>query len=296
MRLAAIDIGSNAARLLIVEVKLKRSRPEFNKLNLVRIPLRLGFDVFTNGTISPEKCSMILHMMRAFSALLDLYKVDAVKAYATSAMRNAINSDSIVNEIEQKTGLKIEIITGGKEADLLYQSHAAEKIDKNNTYLYANVGGGSTELTLIAKGKAQQELSFEIGTIRILKNAVKQSQWDECKRELKDMIRKNPPIAIIGTGGNINKIFSLSKLKDGKPLTYDAIQSYYRKLSLLTTAERIKKFKLSEDRADVIVPALDIYLSIMQWSKVNNMYVPKVGLVDGIINSLYHELVAERKK
>jgi exopolyphosphatase/guanosine-5'-triphosphate,3'-diphosphate pyrophosphatase len=151
-------------------------------------------------------------------------------------------------------------------------------------------------LTLIAKGKAQQELSFEIGTIRILKNAVKQSQWDECKRELKDMIRKNPPIAIIGTGGNINKIFSLSKLKDGKPLTYDAIQSYYRKLSLLTTAERIKKFKLSEDRADVIVPALDIYLSIMQWSKVNNMYVPKVGLVDGIINSLYHELVAERKK
>jgi len=290
MRLAAIDIGSNAARLLIVEVKQKSSRPEFKKLNLVRIPLRLGFDVFTKGNISREKRAMILHMMHAFRALLDLYKVDAVKAYATSAMRNASNSDSIVNEIKKKTAIKIEIITGGKEADLLYQIHAAEKIDKNNTYLYVNVGGGSTELSLFAKGKAPRELSFEIGTIRILKNAVKQTQWDDLKSELKELIKRNSPTAIIGTGGNINKIFSLSKLKDGKPLTYNILQSYYRKLSHLTTAERIKQFKLSDDRADVVVPALDIYLSVMQWSKVNVMYVPKVGLVDGIIYSLYTAL------
>jgi exopolyphosphatase/guanosine-5'-triphosphate,3'-diphosphate pyrophosphatase len=290
MHLAAIDIGSNAARLLIVEVKQKRFQPEFNKLNFVRIPLRLGFDVFTKGTISREKRSMILHMMRAFSALLDLYQVDAVKAYATSAMRNATNSDSIVNEIKKHTGIKIEIITGGKEADLLYQSHAAERIDKTKTYLYVNVGGGSTELTLFTKGKAEQELSYEIGTIRILKNTVKQSQWDELKNELQDIIKKNPPTAIIGTGGNINKIFSLSKHKEGKPLTYNLLKSYYRKFSQLTTAERIKKYKLREDRADVVVPALDIYLSIMQWSKVNMMYVPRVGLVDGIINSLYNEI------
>lgn len=290
MRLAAIDIGSNAARLLIVEVKQKRSRPEFKKLNLVRIPLRLGFDVFTSGNIRREKRTMILHMMRAFRALLDLYKVDAVKAYATSAMRNASNSDSIVNEIKKKTAIKIEIITGAKEADLLYQIHAAEKIDKNNTYLYVNVGGGSTELSLFNKGKAPRELSFEIGTIRILKNAVKQTQWDDLKSELKDLIKNNSPTAIIGTGGNINKIFSLSKLKDGKPLTYNVLQSYYRKLSQLTTAERIKQFKLTDDRADVVVPALDIYLSVMQWSKINIMYVPKVGLVDGIIYSLYTAL------
>ncbi len=256
----------------------------------MRIPLRLGFDVFTKGNISREKRTMILHMMRAFRALLDLYKVDAVKAYATSAMRNASNSDSIVNEIKKKTDIKIEIITGGKEADLLYQIHAAEKIDKNKTYLYVNVGGGSTELSLFAKGKAPRELSFEIGTIRILKNAVKQSQWDDLKSELKELIKKNSPTAIIGTGGNINKIFSLSKLKDGKPLTYNVLKSYYRKLSQLTTAERIKQFKLSDDRADVVVPALDIYLSVMQWSKVNVMYVPKVGLVDGIIYSLYTAL------
>jgi exopolyphosphatase/guanosine-5'-triphosphate,3'-diphosphate pyrophosphatase len=292
MRLAAIDIGSNAARLLIVEVKLNRSRPQFIKLNLVRIPLRLGFDVFTKGSISREKHKMMIHMMRSFSALLDLYQVDAVKAYATSSMRNATNSDQIVKEIKKVTGIKVEIISGSKEADLLYQSHAAEKIDKNNTYLYVNVGGGSTELTLFVKGKEQHGISFEIGTIRMLKNAVKQSQWDEMEAGLKELIKKNSPAAIIGTGGNINKIFTLSKLKDGKPLTINDLKSYYRKLSKLTIAERIKKFKLNENRADVIVPALEIYLAIMQWSKVDKMIVPKIGLVDGIIHSLYNELKA----
>jgi exopolyphosphatase/guanosine-5'-triphosphate,3'-diphosphate pyrophosphatase len=290
MRLAAIDIGSNAARLLIVEVVEKRSKPEFNKLNLLRIPLQLGFDVFSEGRISREKRTMMLHMMRAFSALHDLYKVDAIKAYATSAMRNAANSDSIIEEVKKKTGIKIEIITGGKEANLLYQSHAAEKIDKSKTYLYVNVGGGSTELTVFAKGKPQHELSFEIGTIRILNNAVKQSLWDNMKNEIKEILKLYSPTAIIGTGGNINKVFSLSKLKDGSPFTCHALNSYYRRLKLLTTAERMKQFKLSRDRADVIVPALDIYLSVMQWSKVNTMYVPRIGLVDGIINSLYNEL------
>lgn len=290
MRLAAIDIGSNAARLLIVEVKQKNSYPEFTKLNLIRVPLRLGFDVFTKGSISREKRTMILHMMRAFKAMLDLYNVDAVKAYATSAMRNATNSDVILKEVKLKTGIKVEIITGGKEADLLYQSHAAEKINRKKTYLYVNVGGGSTELSLFYKGKALNELSFDIGTIRLLKNTVKQSQWDQLKNELKELVNKKSPTAIIGTGGNINKIFSLSKLKDGKPISYSALKSYYKKLSKLTTAERIKQYKFSDDRADVVVPALDIYLSIMQWSKINVMYVPKIGLVDGIIYSLYAEL------
>lgn len=290
MRLAAIDIGSNAARLLVVEVKQKGGKPEFARLNYIRIPLRLGFDVFTKGKISREKRTMIVHMMRAFKELLALYRVDAVKAVATSAMRNAANSDSIVNKVKQKTGIKIEIISGGKEADLICQSHAAEKINKKKTYLYVNVGGGSTELSLFAKGKAQQKLSFEIGTIRMLKNIVKQSQWDELNSELKELTKKNPVTAIIGTGGNINKIFSLSKLRDGEPLSYNLLNSYYRKLSQLTTLERIKQFKLSADRADVVVPALDIYLSVMKWSKVNVMVVPQVGLVDGVVYSLYSEL------
>ena len=207
-------------------------------------------------------------MMRAFGAFLDLYKVDAVKAYATSAMRNAKNSDTIIQEIKQKIGIKVEIINGSKEADLLYQIHAAEKINSKKSYLYVNVGGGSTELSLFSKGKSTEDLSFEIGTIRLLKNSVKESQWDDLKRELKAISKKNPPDAIIGTGGNINKIFSLSKRKDGKPLTYNLLKSYFRKLSRLTTAERIKAFKLNYDRADVIVPALNIYLSVMQWSKV----------------------------
>lgn len=295
MRLAAIDIGSNAARLLIVEVKQKRGQPDFVKLNLVRIPLRLGFDVFSEGKISRERRAMMLHMMRAYRALLDLYQVDAVKAYATSAMRNANNSNSIIKEIKKKTGIEIEIINGSKEADLLYQSHAAEKINKKKNYLYVNVGGGSTELTLFAKGKPQHELSFEIGTIRLLKHSVKKSQWDDLHKNIKEIIKKNRPTAVIGTGGNINKIFSLSKLNDNKPLTYNMLKSFHLKLSKLSTAQRIKKFKLNNDRADVVVPALDIYLAVMKGSKVNNMYVPKVGLVDGIIYSLYNEFKQKTK-
>lgn len=291
MRLAAIDIGSNAARLLITDAKLKRSRLEFSKLNLIRVPLRLGFDVFSKSKIGREKRTMILHMMRAFKSLLDLYQVDGVKAYATSAMRSATNSKAIVNEVKRETGIKIEIISGKKEADLISESHAAEKIDKRKTYLYVNVGGGSTQISLFSKGKSLQEMSFEIGTIRLLKNTVKQSQWEKLYYTLNELIKNNPLTAIIGTGGNINKIFSLTKLRDGEPLTYKLLKSYDQKLSRLSTADRIKQFKLSEDRADVIVPALNIYLAVMQWSKVNVMYVPKIGLVDGIIYSLYTELI-----
>ncbi len=287
MRLAAIDIGSNAARLLIVEVKKHGKRPEFTELNLIRIPLRLGFDVFEHGSISRERREMMMHMMRAFSALLKLYKVDAVHAYASSAMRNASNSNDIIRDIKKNTGIGIEIISGSREAELLYQSHAAEKINKNETYLYVNVGGGSTELNLFVHGKPKKELSFEIGTIRVLKNSVPQARWDELKRELKSIAKKFPPTAIIGSGGNINKVFSLSKLKDGEPLSLVTLQSYHRKLKRLSPGERVRQYGLKIDRADVIVPALSIYQSIMQWVDVETMFVPKIGLVDGIIYDLY---------
>ena len=287
MRLAAIDIGSNAARLLIVEVKKHGYRPEFTELNLIRIPLRLGFDVFENGSISRERRDMMMHMMRAFSALLKLYRVDAVHAYASSAMRNASNSNGIIREIKKNTGIAIEIISGSREAELLYQSHAAEKINKDETYLYVNVGGGSTELNLFVHGKPKKELSFEIGTIRLLKDKIPQERWDELKRELKNIAKKFPPTGIIGSGGNINKVFSMSKLKDGEPLSFSALQSYHRKLKQLTPTERMRQYGLKIDRADVIVPALFIYKSVMQWAKVDTLFVPKIGLVDGIIYDLY---------
>lgn len=287
MRLAAIDIGSNAARILIVEVRGTRVHPQFIKLNLVRIPLRLGFDVFEHGKIGPRKRRMLLHMMNAFKELIQLYEVDAVTAYATSAMRNAKNNISIVREIKKNTGIKIKIINGTKEADLLFNIHAAEKIDKKKTYLYVNVGGGSTELSVYDNGKEQTKHSVEIGTVRLLKNKVKESQWTELKSALTDYADKYHVQAIIGSGGNINKVFSLSGTKPDQPISFSTLNKFYKKLSRLTTAQRIQQFNLREDRADVIVPALEIYMAVMKWSKAKLMYVPKVGLVDGIIFELY---------
>lgn len=291
MRLAAIDIGSNATRILIVEAKHTHFRPEFIKLNFLRIGLRLGFDVFPNGNIGREKRTKLIHVMRAFSALLSVYKVDAFLAYATSAMRNAKNSSSILKEIKEKTGIKVKIITGPEEAELLYEIHAAEKLAKKKTYLYLNVGGGSTEFSLFIKGKQHKNLSFEIGTIRILNNLIKKSQWDELKIKLKALIKSHKPTAIIGTGGNINKIFSMSRRKNMEPITIDLLKSYYQQMKPMKVIERMKKYKFNYDRADVIVPALSIYISVMKWSKVNVIYVPKMGLVDGIIYSLYKKMI-----
>ncbi|HLK27803.1 MAG TPA: hypothetical protein VKT28_04430 [Puia sp.] len=291
MRLAAIDIGSNAARLLISEVTTENGKPEFNKLNLVRVPLRLGFDVFEKKEISQEKTAMIVSTIKAYKHLIDAYGVDYLRAAATSAMRDASNSASIISQVKNETGIKIEIISGGDEASLIYENHIAENMDKDHAYLYIDVGGGSTELTFFAQTKLIFKESFNIGTIRLLKNQVTDKQWDEMKDFIKEKTKAyTDNMVAIGSGGNINKIFSMSKKKDGKPLPLELLKDYYKEFSSFSLEDRIKTYKMREDRADVIVPALLIYINVMRWANALEIFVPKIGLADGLIQHLYNEV------
>lgn len=290
MRLAAIDIGSNAARLLIADVIEYKGKVQFNKVNLVRVPLRLGFDVFENAVISKHKRGMILQTMKAYSHLLNVYEVQHIKACATSAMRDAKNSNDIIRKVKLETGIEIKILSGDEEATMIFENHIAENLDKQHAYLYIDVGGGSTELTFFADGKLKYKESFNIGTIRLLKGLVPDNTWLEMKEHLKINTKSTLPIIAIGSGGNINKIFSLSKKKEGKPLTIELLKDYYKELSNVSVADRIRIYKLREDRADVIVPALQIYTNVMRWGGISEIYVPKIGLADGLIQSLYEEL------
>ncbi len=291
MRLAAIDIGSNAARLLISDVSIVDDKPEFNKVNLVRVPLRLGFDVFDKQRISAEKTEMIINTIKAYKFLLDAYEVKHIKAAATSAMRDAINAPEIIEMVQKETGIRIEVISGGDEASLIYENHIAENMDKDHAYLYIDVGGGSTELTFFAENKLVFKESFNIGTIRLLKDQVNEKQWeimkDFIKKETKEFSDK---LIAIGSGGNINKIFSLSKRKDGKPLPIELLKDYYKEIGSFSVEDRIRLYKFREDRADVIIPALQIYINVMRWANAQEIYVPKIGLADGLIQHLYNEL------
>lgn len=291
MRLAAIDIGSNAARLLIAEPSFDNTgKPFFNKLNLVRVPLRLGFEVFEKGSISKEKKGMILQTMKAYSHLMNAYGVTHTIACATSAMRDASNSDEVIRKVRMETGISIEIISGELEASLIYENHIAEQMDTDHSYMYMDVGGGSTELTFFAEGRLVFKKSFNIGTIRILKDMVEDHLWSEMKDYIKQKTKGYKKIVAIGTGGNINKVFSLSKKKDGKPLSLDLLKDYLKEFSSFNLQERIQTYKLREDRADVIVPALQIYINAMRWADADEIYVPKIGLADGLIQHLYSEL------
>jgi exopolyphosphatase/guanosine-5'-triphosphate,3'-diphosphate pyrophosphatase len=294
VRLAAIDIGSNAARLLIVDVvQDKEGKPQFNKINLVRVPLRLGFDVFEKGEISKEKRGMVLQTMKAYGHLINAYGVKNVIACATSAMRDAANSADLIRKIKLETGLEIEIISGDLEASIIYENHVAENMDTDHSYLYIDVGGGSTELTFFADNKLVFKQSFNIGTIRLLKDMVDDDKWNEVKDFIKNKTKGYKKIIAIGTGGNINKVFSLSKKKDGKPLSLDSLKDYYKEISSFSVDERMNLYKLREDRADVIVPALQIYINVMRWSDADEIYVPKIGLADGLVQHLYYELMSK---
>ena len=293
MKLAAIDIGSNAARLLISEVSIdSNGEATFNKINLVRVPLRLGFEVFENGFISQTKRNMIIETMKSFAHLLKAYQIENLLACATSAMRDATNGIEVQQEIKQKTGIDVKIISGDDEATFIYENHIAEHLDKEHSYLYIDVGGGSTELTFFDQGKLMYKESFNIGTIRLLKNMVTDNAWDEMRDHLKKNTNSKLPMVAIGSGGNINKIFTLSKRKEGKPLSLDLLKDYFKELSSFTLEERIKIYKLKEDRADVIVPALQIYINVMRWANIDQIYVPKIGLADGLIQHLYEEISA----
>lgn len=296
MRLAAIDIGSNAARLLISDVSiLDIGKPQFQKINLIRVPLRLGFDVFEQQEISPEKEAMIMNTLKAYRHLMDAYGVAYLKAAATSAMRDAGNADRILQRVKDETNIDIEIITGEAEASLIYENHIAENLDKEHAYLYIDVGGGSTELTFFADSKLVFKRSFNIGTIRLLKKQVEDAQWEEMKEMIKRETRGHyNDMVAIGSGGNINKIFSISKRKEGKPLQLELLKDYYKEFSSFTLADRMRLYRLREDRADVIVPALQIYINVMRWANITEIFVPKIGLADGLIQHLYEELKTKR--
>jgi exopolyphosphatase/guanosine-5'-triphosphate,3'-diphosphate pyrophosphatase len=291
VKLAAIDIGSNAARLLISEVtEFDNSKPVFTKLNFIRVPLRLGFDVFDKGEISNQRILMLLQTMKAFSFLMKAYDVEYVKACATSAMRDAYNSDAIIQKVKQQTGIDINILSGDEEAALVYENHIAENLDKDHAYLYIDVGGGSTELSFFADGKLKYKESIDIGTIRLLKNMVDENGWNAMREKIKSNIKSKLPVIAIGSGGNINKVFSLSKKKDGKPLSLGLLKDYYKEFSNFTVEERIRVYKMKTDRADVIVPALQIYINIMRWADIEEIYVPKIGIADGLVQQLYEEI------
>ncbi|MCW3123992.1 MAG: Ppx/GppA phosphatase [Flavipsychrobacter sp.] len=291
MILAAIDIGSNAARLLISEVSpYKDGTVDFTKLTLLRIPLRLGFDVFDKGHVSDAKKEKLIETLKAYKLLMNIYEVEAYKACATSAMRDATNGAELLKEIFVETGLKINIITGQEEANIIYETHIAEKMNDNKSYLYIDVGGGSTEVTLFSQNHTIFKESFNIGTIRLLHNKVTDEQWEHMKWYIKTHARNYQPLEAIGTGGNINKIFSISKRKEGKPLTLDLLKDYHKELSYTSLAERKHLYQFRDDRADVIVPALQVFISIMRWALADEIYVPKIGLADGLIKMLYSEM------
>lgn len=287
MIIAAIDIGSNAARLLINEVKEIDAKAEFMKLNLLRIPLRLGFDVFSKGEIGPERKQMVIKTMTIFRELMEVYKVEHYRACATSAMRDAKNGQEIIDIVKEQSDINIEIITGDEEATLIYENHVAEGLDKDFAYLYVDVGGGSTELTFYENNEMQYEHSFNIGTIRLLNGLVTPTIWDDMKDEIKDKIKSKKTIVAIGSGGNINKIFSMSKTKDGKPMPVSAIKKYLKEMQHLSVEERMHQYQIREDRADVIVPALTIFNNVMTWADIKHIYVPKISVADGLVHSIY---------
>ncbi|HBB57630.1 MAG TPA: exopolyphosphatase [Chitinophagaceae bacterium] len=295
MKLAAIDIGSNAARLLITDViEYPDSKPEFIKTVLVRVPLRLGFDVFEKGEISTKKTEQLCKTIKAYRLLLDVYGIKHLKACATSAMRDATNAVQVLQRVKAETGITVKVISGEEEATLIYENHVADYMDNKESYLYIDVGGGSTELTFFSDGELVFKKSFNIGTIRLLKDQVKEADWNEMKDFLRQKTRGHHHVTAIGSGGNINKVFNLSKRKEGKPLDLDSLKAYHKDFSELTLAERMQQYRLREDRADVIVPALLIYINAMRWADAEEIYVPKIGLADGLIHTLYDE-VGEKK-
>lgn len=288
MNLAAIDIGSNAVRLLVSEAVPYRESVDFTKLTLLRIPLRLGVDVFQDGFIGEEKASALKKSIRAFQLIMDIYGVERFRACATSAMRDAQNGEALVNAIFEETGLRIDIITGKEEAAIIYDTHMMESDLDNETRLYVDVGGGSTELTMYSEGKRILQDSFNVGTLRMLQGQVSDDVWNSMKAAVKSSVKGVKNLTVIGSGGNINKLFSISKIKDGKSLPLSQMEGYYKVMSNQSVIERMHEFNLRQERAEVIVPALQIYTSILKWAEITEIGVPRIGLADGLIRELYY--------
>jgi exopolyphosphatase / guanosine-5'-triphosphate,3'-diphosphate pyrophosphatase len=289
---AAIDIGSNAMRLLITNiVEQPGKETQFNKSALIRVPIRLGQDAFTVGEISDENIERMVDAMKAFQLLMKVYKVEKYKACATSAMREAYNGKEVADIIFQKSDVEIDIIDGKNEAAIIASSDLHSFLKTDQTYLYVDVGGGSTEFSLFHDGKMVASKSFKNGTVRLLNDMVNEIVWQEIEKWIKIHTADYESIILIGSGGNINKIFKLSGKMQDKPLTYLYLNSQYQYLSSLTYEQRIAELGLNTDRADVIIPATKIYLNAMKWSGATKIFVPKIGLADGIVKAMYQGLI-----
>lgn len=295
---AAIDIGSNAVRLLIKSIDDESIDTLFTKALLVRVPLRLGADAFLTGEISSKKSKNLLRLIKAYRQLMKIYDVVDYRACATSAMRDAKNGKKLIQEIARKTGIKIEIINGDEEAKLVYYNHIEQLLDKNKNYIYVDVGGGSTEVSLISKGTLISSRSYNIGTVRMLEGKVKEEVPFIMKAELTQLAEIYPDIIIIGSGGNINKLFRLSDQYNKQSIVFPIaeLEKLTTVLKSYSLEERMKEFKLKPDRADVIIPAADIFLHIAKYTKATTILVPTIGLVDGMIDSLYEKNVERKRK
>ena len=285
-----IDIGSNAIRLLVATVtKMDDKPPRFKKTSLVRVPIRLGADVFLNGAISEVSIDRMIDAMSAYRLLLKNHNVVRYRACATSAMREASNGAEVVARIREATGIQIEIIDGEIEANIIAATDFGNFIGTEKAFLYVDVGGGSTEFTLYSEGRVIVSRSFKLGTVRILNDMVRESMWDEVKAWITEVTAGYDKINVIGSGGNINSIYANSGKKLGKPLSYFFLVNYFELLKSLTYHERIYELEMNPDRADVIIPATKIYLSAMKWSRAKNIYVPKIGLADGMVKRMYQD-------
>lgn len=291
---AAIDIGSNAIRLLVSNVIEREDRdPQFKKSALVRVPIRLGADSFVNGKVSDANTTRMIEALEAFKLLMKVHGVEKYKACATSAMREASNGKEVAEKILKKTGVSIDIIGGKEEAAIISSTDLNELISSEKSYLYVDVGGGSTEFTVFSKGQIVCSKSFKIGTVRVLNNTKEQNK--EAFKKVQTWIEVNTnqyrKISLIGSGGNINKLFKMSGRSEGAPISYIYLNAQYQFLKKMSYSDRIAELGLNPDRADVIIPATKIYLSAMKWSGARKIYVPKIGLADGIIKSLYYNTI-----
>jgi len=295
-KFAAIDVGSNAVRLLFYNIYLDlNNQPVFKKVALTRVPIRLGEDAFVYNYISKTKIEKLKKAMIAFKNLIEVHEVIAYRACATSAMREACNATEVIQEVKNASGIEIEIIDGNTEADLIYSNHVAENMSESRAYLYIDVGGGSTEITLFYKGKQRYSESFNVGTVRMLHQKVTEEEWQRLKRKCKELAEMYPNIMGIGSGGNIIKLQKLSGEPEGTPFNRTQLKQIYHELASLTYEERMRKYGLNPDRADVIVPAAEIYLHICKHAEIKSLIVPKIGLSDGIIHQMYEEYLVKDK-
>ena len=289
-KIAAIDIGSNAVRMLICYVLMNEDEYFFQKNQYIRLPLRLGEDSFKTGSISDDKINTLSNALISFKYTMKVHGVEHYQIYATSALRDSKNSDDVIKQIYDLTGMKIKLIDGLKEAKVIAMGNPIEKLDFDKSYLYIDVGGGSTEYSIVRSGDDKKSKSFNIGTVRLLNNLVDELVFDEIKEWINENIEDDSKLKVFATGGNINKIQDMTKTKSGKPISYLSIKDLYNNLIEKDITDRMIKYNLNPDRADVIIPALKIFISTMDWANTNKLFVPKVGLVDGMISEIHSSI------